>query len=532
MLKRIFHLSRWFHKNIGLLLILYGILMGVSGIFVNHPDWIAGLSVHRSLVPPQYHPEDFDHGTLSQVVYSNRDQNKAYLAGSEGVWATDDGGYTFQQMQNGFPESRAHRLTNAIHLHEGRINRLIAGTETGLFICDPAEQHWSHIPLGGEIEPVRSILKVNDTILVFTKSAIWQCVPDKADDQYWQFNHINSTRLITEDSEAHNVSLILFFFDLHPGKLFGLAGELLFDLIGIIIVLLCLSAFYVWYYPKRSKKQRKTNSALSANTGFAHSLFRFLFKYHLKIGIWVTPILLIMSATGLFMRPPLLMIPALMTVPASVYPGHPAVESFNERIVRAVHDHANQRIIIEATDGFWATPDDDLSHPFEEIDWPIPIHVMGSTILDTDEKGNLIAGSFSGGFRYERETEKVIDLITDQEAHDVSTMRSAENMVTGYFTTPQGERFITTYHDGLIPLTYAQQNGRFEMPEAMTDQYRMPLWNYMFELHNGRFFRDWIGGWYILVPILGSFLFLVLTITGLFDWLMIKVVAPRRTRKQ
>lgn len=504
--------------------------MGLSGIFVNHPEWIAGLSVPRYLVPPQYRPENFDRGTLSRVVYSTHDPNKAYLAGTEGVWVTNDGGYTFHPMQNGFPESRAYRLTNAIYLHEEQINRLLAGTESGLFICDPEEQHWSLIPLGDENESVRSILNVNNTILVFTESAIWKCTPNKTDDQLWQFDRVDSTRLITDGSEAHHVSLILLFFDLHSGSILNLPGKLLFDITGIIIVLLCLSAFYLWYFPWRSKRKSKSKVPNSAKSDTARSIFRFLFKYHLKFGIWFALILLIMSGTGLFMRPPLLMIPAIGTIPASWYPGHPPLESWNERMVRAVHDQANHRVIIEASDGFWATPDNHLDQPFEEIDWSIPIHVMGSNILDTDADGNLIAGSFSGGFRYDRETKQVIDLITDQEAHDVSTMRSAEHLVTGYFTTPTDERFITTYHGGLIPLGETKQDGRFEMPKEMMEQYRMPLWNYMFELHNGRFFRDWIGNWYILVPILGSFLFLILTGTGIFDWLMIKIVVPRRIR--
>ena len=70
------------------------------------------------------------------------------------------------------------------------------------------------------------------------------------------------------------------------------------------------------------------------------------------------------------------------------------------------------------------------------------------------------------------------------------------------------------------------------MPAAMADQYRMPLWNYMFELHNGRFFRDLIGNWYLLVPILGSLLFLLLTITGIYDWLVIRILLPRRGRSR
>lgn len=35
----------------------------------------------------------------------------------------------------------------------------------------------------------------------------------------------------------------------------------------------------------------------------------------------------------------------------------------------------------------------------------------------------------------------------------------------------------------------------FGMPEQIRSSYRMPLWNYLFEIHNGRFSKGWIGEW-------------------------------------
>ncbi len=542
-----FHLSKRLHKYVGLLLILYGMLMGVSGIFVNHPEWIASLSVPRWLVPPQYHPHNLDRGTLNQLIYAANNPQQAYFSGTEGVWQTSDGGYTFQPMANGFPSARFQRVTNSLLLWEGKGDRLFAGTESGLFVCDPAVGLWDEVSLGKKAESVRSILAVDGNIVVCTDSDLWNCVAPPAGDEPWTFQKIDSQRSIADDSPARRVSVILVFFELHSGAFFGQYGKLLFDLVGVITVLLCCSGFYLWYYPWRKKyrhKRRVENETLAflrsstnehtsqgqeCKRSKANAAFRFLFKYHLKIGIWVTPILLLMAGTGFFMRPPLLLVPARFSVPASWYPGHSTVESWEGRITRAVHDQLNHQIIIESSDGFWVAPDGDLTQPFVAFDWPLPIHIMGSTVLDTDHQtGYLIAGSFSGGFRFDPVHHEVIDIMTGHGARDVPTMRSAEHMVTGHFTTPAGEEFVTTFHGGLIPIGNAKREGRFEMPSAMIDDYQMPLWNYMFEIHNGRFFRDWIGSWYLLVPILGSMLFFILAITGLFDWLMIRVIAPRR----
>jgi len=36
-MKRFFHISRWLHKYVGLLLILFLMWMSISGVLMNHP---------------------------------------------------------------------------------------------------------------------------------------------------------------------------------------------------------------------------------------------------------------------------------------------------------------------------------------------------------------------------------------------------------------------------------------------------------------------------------------------------------------
>jgi hypothetical protein len=59
----------------------------------------------------------------------------------------------------------------------------------------------------------------------------------------------------------------------------------------------------------------------------------------------------------------------------------------------------------------------------------------------------------------------------------------------------------------------------YPMPEFIRENYRMPLWNYLFEIHNARIFRSFIGGTYILIiPLLGLLSILVL-LSGFIDYL-------------
>lgn len=138
--------------------------------------------------------------------------------------------------------------------------------------------------------------------------------------------------------------------------------------------------------------------------------------------------------------------------------------------------------------------------------------------------GLLLVGSFNGLYRWERSSGRSINLLTGQEAQDVSPVRPAQEMITTFFTTPQGEAFVNTHQQGLMPIGSAWIRDRFALPDEMGTSYRMPLWNYLFEIHNGRFFKDLIGAAYILLVPLGFLLFVMITLSGAFDWVYLQVI--------
>ncbi|MEJ2544074.1 MAG: hypothetical protein P8Y99_08395, partial [Calditrichaceae bacterium] len=81
-----------------------------------------------------------------------------------------------------------------------------------------------------------------------------------------------------------------------------------------------------------------------------------------------------------------------------------------------------------------------------------------------------------------------------------------------------------------LSLDYNSNKNRFVMPKELNRDYRMSLWNFMFELHNGRIFKDWIGGFYILIAPLGSLLFVLIILSGVYDWLILWQI-KRKTRR-
>lgn len=492
--------------------------MSVSGILLNHPELISGRSVPGWLVPAQYHIRNWDRSALIELIYSRHHPRLAFAAGKKGVWKTLDGGRNFQPLNNGFPASEYYRKTNDIFLWESEQKSfLLAATDGGLYAYNLQEKVWKHVLLPGETERVLKILKVKNKLVVFSTShAYLSAVPEAG---------LNFHRLPLRRTEAfQTVSLVRLFFDLHHGGAWNLPGRLLYDFTGLVLIFLSLAAFYIWYFPwKRKRPNREKDHHPSKIKQF---LFRKSHKYHLKLGIWFAAILLIMGGTAFFMRPPTLAIIANRFLPVNWYPGPLPDNPWDQKIQNALYDAVEDRIIIQATDGFWVGPPD-FKKPFVKKELGAPVFVMGATVFEPYGTGGFLVGSFSGIFHLERQTGRAINILNNREAKNISPVRPADNMVTGYFKTPQGEEFITTHRNGLLPVGSAKLNGRFKMPEKLETSYRMPLWNFMFELHNGRIFQDLIGGFYILLVPLGSLLFVLVTLSGVYDWLYVKILRKK-----
>tara|TARA_Y100000294_G_C8532547_1_gene327631 strand:- start:1080 stop:1439 length:360 start_codon:yes stop_codon:yes gene_type:complete len=108
--------------------------------------------------------------------------------------------------------------------------------------------------------------------------------------------------------------------------------------------------------------------------------------------------------------------------------------------------------------------------------------------------------------------------LTHKLLEDINAIKPGDFMVTGFFETPEKESFIFTHEQGILPLPGFSLKDRFQQPKSISNNYRMPLWNYLFEIHNGRLFKGIFGELYILLVPLGSFLFVIISLTGIIDW--------------
>jgi len=507
-MKRLYRISKFLHKYSSLTLIVFLIWMSISGILMNHPELISGLSIPYKYLPDGYSAHNWARSTLNNVQFSNDDQKLAYIGGFEGVWKTTDAGVNFSSLNvDGLPDSRYYRRVKSMMLTdiEGK-ELLLAGTYGGLFAFDEQCKTWSNIKLGGKNSRITRILSFKDSLAVFTES-----------DAYVSHAKLplrfDKAKLIRLDDD-NKLTMVEFMFNLHTGELWGLPGKLLFDVAGLILLFLSISGFFLWITPKKSVFKLKL---LERYRKSRWTLYKFFTKYHLKLGIYSALILFIFGLTGFFMRPPMIAVIFGSDIDKSWILGMDKSNPWNHRIRNAMYDVSRDKFIIDTKDGYWVS-DNGLRGFYTQQAPPAPIFAMGATVMETDYTGNHLLGSFAGLFKVDY-SGKIVDVSTGKAPYKVTALRPGANLVTGYFATPDGEEFIATHFAGLIPVNKkASQSDKFLMPEHILNSAELPFWNFLFELHNGRIFQSILGPYHMLLIPLASLIFMILIITGVFDW--------------
>lgn len=514
-MSKIYKSSKAIHKWTSIIIALLMLYMGISGILLNHPELIGPVSVSSSFIPDNYRVENWNRSSISQLKFSKFNPSISIIGGYEGVYISKDAGKNYKKMpQNGLPNSQYYNKTKTVYIleNESGIKGALAGTFGGLYYFDFAKNFWNKVNLEDKHHKIVKIIDYKDKIAVFSASGASLINPNNLQD----IQNIN----LTKNEKETKLTLIEFFFQLHTGEIWGLPGKLLFDIAGIILIFLTISGLYIWLSPKTSKFRIKLSDKASKTKW---SIYKFFFKYHLKLGIYAAAVLLIIGVTGFFMRPP--GIAAIMNgdIAVSSIPLVKMDNPWQERIRNAMYDKVSDRVIIDAKDGFWVS-DNGIEAEYTQTAPPVPIFAMGATVLEQDTNGDYLIGSFAGLFRVSPESGHSIDAMTGKAPYNVSLVRPGSNLITSYFKTPIGEEFVTTHFEGIIPVnTPFGMGSRFQVTEGTMNDFSMSLWNYLFEVHNGRIFEFAVGDFYILIAPLISLIFLISLITGIFDWAYLKI---------
>ena len=510
-MKALFKVSKWIHKYIGLLLALYVIWMSISGVLLNHPTLLDKFSVPQWLTPERYSMDtNWNRRALIEALYSKRDTNKVYICGSQGVWISENGAKTFRKMKNGFPIAPYNAKTNDIFLLGNNEEKLLAATDGGLFIYNTADEDWEKITLGSDDEKIKKIFRAKDELIVFGNSFAYK--------SKYQIKNLsfNQYQLPAPENEVRKFRLFSLIFHMHSGEIWGLPGRLIIDAVGIVLLFATLSGIYMWYMPwvkrkfeiKPSKSNRK--------------VFSWLYKYHLKIGIFTAVLILFIGITGIFLLRPLSLTILGKSVTSKYYPSTLPDNRFQDKINNALYDEIEDKIIVQADRAFW-TSSTDFDTPLKKIKLAKSAPGHGLYVFESlGEKGYLI-GSFSGLDILFRDGETFTSLLKNQKGR---------TRVTGYFKTPNGDEYITELYKGLTSLGDNDLQDKFIMPQEMIENFRWSLWSFLFSLHNGRFFSDWFGSWNTAIIFTLGVLFVLVSISGTYDWLHTKVIKPKLVERK
>jgi hypothetical protein len=478
--------------------------MSITGILLNHPSLISDYSVSKDIVPSSYHPKNWNRSAMKGIVYSPKSDSLLYVYGRQGVYVSNDAGKTFNSfMQGDFPKAPRKRRTNSLYLKD---SFLLAATNGGLFQFNYTNKHWKECKIDAKDKEILKIVKARDKFIVFSDSHIY--ASDYAKEI--SFKEIHPTR----DIKENRIRLIDAFIELHDGSIFGLTGKIIWDIMGLILVFLCISAFYIWFYPNKWKKKfKKTGHKQSPEE---LNRFKFLYHYHKKLGWYTGLILLLICITGIFLRPPLIVSLAGKTIAAKYYPSTESSNVWHKKINNALYDSLNDRFIFECKDGLWVG-DINSDKAFVKITIPVRIFAMGATVFEELKEGECLIGSFGGLSKYNLTTGEAHSLMKSRVS--TSSGRPASTMISGCIIKSDSVLYALSHYKGLCNMDGKSLKDVYPMPEFIRENYRMPLWNYLFEIHNARIFRSFIGGTYILIiPLLGLLSILVL-LSGFIDYL-------------
>ena len=510
---------RWVHKWGGLFFTLFLIIFALSGIVLNHRVALSEVDVPRSVLPPEYRMEHWNLGAVKGTLRVSSDSILLY--GENGLWLTDSSRACFSRFERGMRSGADNRLVaNVVRTHSGQ---LFAVTTFDAYQWNYSTQSWQRLTERfAPSDRMTDAAVKGDTLVLQSRSELFL-----ATAPYAHFERIHL-------KAPTNAPLGRFTFRtlwmLHSGELFGAWAQYFVDFLGVILIVLCLTGVVLAFFPKLLKRQRKRQPE---GKSVLRRVFKFSLQLHNKLGVYLLAFLLLLTVTGMFLRPPLLVaIARLRHQPLALTHEHnPNPWWDNLRMIR--YDRHHHRWLLQTPFGFFTTSN--LHSAPTKLDHEPPVGFMGTNVLQQEDADHWIAGSFSGLYRWDARTGESWNLYTGQRyvAPKHQGIPDFTYSVSGYSKDLSARPVVFDYNRGAeYALGGAQkavadddeqesvcyERADFsEMPEQVQDG-RLSLWRVALETHTGRiytFLPNIIIQLFIFLS--GTFLLTVL-ISGYVVW--------------
>lgn len=491
---------RKYHKWFSLFATLFILFFAVSGILLNHRKLFSGLDIGRKWLPKTYRYANWNLAAVKGAVKAGGDSILLY--GNIGVWLTDSTYRTFRDLNTGFPEGIDNRKVNSLSWSPK--TGLYAGTLFGLFRWDGRKWREAALP---EDEPrVVKVLVQDDSLLAMTRSSLYMAQASSG------FSRFSEIRLPKGEDDDGKVGLFRTLWVIHSGEIYGLSGKLIVDAVGLIFILLCITGL-IWFFVPYRLKRLKDGLRRSRLKRFNRASL----KWHNVLGSWAILFLLITTATGMFLRPPLLIPIAEKRVAKINYTELADPNPWADRLRDLVYDPGENRYLVATSEGIYYS-DDRFGSDLRKFPVQPPVSVMGITVFEKNGKGSYLVGSFSGIFGWEPATGRITDGVTRTPyvPSGGAGPPFGSVSVAGYIRCSDSTRVVFDYARGAFALS--GRNPLPPVPETILSASPISLWNTALEIHTGRIFEPVLGPFYILVVPLVGLATLVILVSGFMAW--------------
>lgn len=469
---------RMYHKIVGLGISIFLMLFCVSGILLNHKSGISNINVDRSFLPSAYQYHNWNKGALRGTVDISQPGDSAVLFyGTTGIWQYKQSQKRFFDFNQGFPFGADSRNIRAVVVLPG--GQLFAINDSHLY-QQGLHSTWGHVMLPLENENLSDLTTRGDTLVVVGRSHLFLSVAP-----YTSFSTITITQ---PDGYKPSMSLFRLLWGLHSGKILGVVGRFLIDLVAFVLLFLMLSGWLHWLFPKyingiKKEGNRKRMAVMTMKQN------RRLHEFVGRKTIWIT---LFVAVSGWMLRPPMMIPLTLIKLPTIQGTSLYGDNAWDDKLRMLRYDADQNDWLLSTSDGFYSLPN--LHAVPKRIESVSMVSSMGVNVLQMDEYENWLIGSYSGMYIWNRYEDLVVDYFTGERVDPKASLSASSRVVSGYIATPYSMRSVVEYEAGTECV---------EQPEILNTA-PVSLRFLASEIHTGRIYSLFSGATLCCVFILGA----------------------------
>ncbi|MBB6275203.1 PepSY domain-containing protein [Porphyromonas circumdentaria] len=487
-------LIRW-HKWLSWLLTIFLLFFAVSGIILNHRSALSDIDISRGLLPPSYRYNNWNQGSMVGTLSVAPGRNLVY--GYSGIWSTDSLANRFTDFSKGLPRAADRRMIRA--LREAPSGTLFAVTPYNLYQYQ--KNQWNVHPLGikrGDAHFTDLTFK-GDSMLVLSRSELFLSLPP--------YTHFTQLPLKKPEGYKPQASLFRTLWMLHSGALFGTVGILIVDVIGVLLIILIVTGILISLYRIRTRKNKQKK--LRNNTIVKR--WNSSLQWHNWVGKSFFILLLLITLTGMFLRPPLLVPIARTKVPTVPGTALHSDNPWEDKLRKLRYDPTAGDWLLSSSEGFFSLRSLDAEP--QRVASPPPVSVMGVNVLEQEADGLWVVGSFSGIYLWDRAAQTTFDYISRELVQPArGGMPSFDNAICGFSPHFAQGPLVVDYRKGAFFTTSNLPSP--PMPEGLAPG-SISLWQVALEAHTGRLFIPhttlsllyiFVAGLFILVIIISGYI--------------------------